>query len=83
MKPWYLYIIETTDNTLYTGITNNIEKRWAMHVQGKGAKYLRAHKPKAVVYHEQHVDRSAASQREAAVKKMTRQQKLKLIALKK
>ncbi len=76
---WCLYIIETEDNTLYTGITNDLEKRWETHLSGKGAKYLRAHKPKAIVYSETHVDRSSASRREAEVKKLSREQKEKLI----
>lgn len=77
---WQVYIIETENNTLYTGITNNLENRWNMHLQGKGAKYLRAHKPKAIVFTESKKDRGEASSRESEIKKLSRAQKIKLIA---
>ena len=82
-KFWQLYIIETEANTLYTGITNHLEQRWLRHQQGKGAKYLRSHKPKQIVYTETLANRSLASQREAEIKNLTRAQKLLLIQGKK
>ncbi len=79
-KIWQVYIIETENNTLYTGITNDLESRWIAHQQGKGAKYLRVHKPKKIVYVETRESRSVASQREAEIKNLTREQKLLLIS---
>jgi putative endonuclease len=78
-KPWQLYIIETEANTLYTGITNDLENRWLAHQQGRGAKYLRSHKPRKIVYIEAQENRSVASQREAEIKNLSREQKLQLI----
>ena len=79
-KPWCVYIIETHNNTYYTGITNNLQARWHAHLNGKGAKYLRANKPKAIVYIELCQDRSLASVRESTVKSLDRKQKEQLVA---
>ena len=84
---WYVYIIRCSDASLYTGITTNIERRFAEHASykkeqkgvKKGAKYFRARSPEAIVYTEGGHTRSTASQREAAVKKLSRQEKLSLI----
>ncbi|WP_324768629.1 GIY-YIG nuclease family protein [Pokkaliibacter plantistimulans] len=76
---WWVYIIEAADGSLYTGITNHLLRRWLAHCQGKGAKYLRSRPPKCLVYVELQPDRSMASKREAAIKRLTRQQKLALI----
>lgn len=76
---WYLYIIETQQGTLYTGITNDLPKRWQAHLDGKGAKYLRAHPPKAIVYLEKHTNRSEASVKEAQIKALGREKKQDLI----
>lgn len=76
---WFVYMIETKDETLYTGITNDLEKRWQAHLNGSGAKYLRAHEPKKLVYIENANNRSDASKREAEIKKLKRVQKLQLI----
>ncbi len=76
---YFLYILKCSDNTLYTGITTDVERRFAEHVKGVGGKYTRARKPKKVVYVEKHTNRSMASKREAEVKKMTRRDKLLLI----
>lgn len=77
---WQVYIIESSDSKLYTGITNNIEQRWQSHLHGKGAKFFRGRQPKRLCYLEFHDNRSKASKREAAIKQLTRQQKLALIA---
>lgn len=82
---WYLYIIETDKGHLYTGITTDIERRFSEHLatsqgKGKGARYFRSQSPKRVVYSEQFIDRSTASKREAAVKKLSKHQKLTLIS---
>lgn len=81
MSNWKVYIIQCADNTLYTGISNNVEKRMEAHNAGKGAKYTRVRLPVKLVYQEDAEDRSAASKREAKIKKLSRAQKLKLIEL--
>lgn len=75
-----VYILECSDGTLYTGWTNDITKRVKVHNSGKGAKYTRSRTPVTPVYVEYFPDKIAATRREAAVKKLTRQQKLRLIA---
>ncbi len=77
---YWLYILQCGDNTLYTGTTDDVERRLAVHQSGKGAKYTRGRGPLTVVYREACTDRSAALRREAAVKRMTRAEKLSLIA---
>lgn len=77
---WYLYILRCKDNTLYTGITTDVEKRFEAHQSGKGAKYTRGRGPLELVYREQCSSHSEALKRECAVKAMTRQQKQDLIA---
>lgn len=74
-----VYILRCSDNTLYTGITNDLDRRVAMHNKGTGAKYTRSRGPVHVVYMERCADQSAALQREAAIKKLTRNEKLELI----
>ena len=76
---WYVYILRCGDGTLYTGITDDVERRLAAHRSGKGAKYTRGRGPLELVHTEELSDKSAALKRERSVKKMTRQQKLKLI----
>ena len=86
---WFVYIIETGQSKLYTGITTDVERRFAEHtaafegspknVAKRGAKYFRANQPKAVVYRQAFANRSEASKREAEIKKMTKLQKLKLV----
>ena len=78
-KPWYLYILRCGDDTLYTGITDDVEHRLAQHSAGKGAKYTRGRGPLMLVYREQLANRSEASRREAAVKRLSRTQKLEMI----
>ena len=75
----YVYILRCSDGTLYTGWTNDLEKRVRMHNAGKGAKYTKSRLPVTLVYHEIYEDRIQAMKREAAIKKMTRRDKLKLI----
>ena len=76
---WYLYILRCGDGTLYTGITNDVEKRLAAHRAGKGAKYTRGRGPLELVYQEQLPDHSAALKREHEVKALSRQEKENLI----
>lgn len=76
---WLVYIIHCSDNTLYTGITNNLERRIKQHTTQRGAKYFRGRQPESVVYIENGHDRSSASRREAAIKKLSRNEKQQLI----
>ena len=72
---WYLYILRCKDGTLYTGITTDVDKRFAAHTAGKGAKYTRGRGPLVLLYRETCGDHSAALKREAEMKKLTRQEK--------
>lgn len=76
---WSVYILKCSDNTLYTGITNNLEKRLDAHSQGVGAKYTRCRLPIRLVYVEEQPDRSAASKRELEIKSFSRAKKNQLI----
>jgi putative endonuclease len=76
--PWFVYILECADRTLYTGITNNLEKRIKAHTDGKGAKYTRGRGPLILRYTENHPTKGFALQREAVIKSLGRTQKLKL-----
>ena len=75
----YTYIVECKDGTLYTGWTNNLEKRIADHNSGNGAKYTRARKPVTLVYYETFEAKEEAMKREYAIKHMSRKEKEKLI----
>ena len=77
---WQVYIILCTDNSLYTGITTDMERRFQQHAGSKGAKYFRGRRPGKVVYLEDGHTRSTASKREAVIKKLLRADKLRLIA---
>lgn len=76
---WYLYILRCKDNTLYTGITTDVEKRLEAHRSGKGAKYTRGRGPLELVYRETCGSHSEALRREAEIKKLPREEKLILI----
>lgn len=75
---WYVYMLACADGSLYTGIATDVDKRFAAHRSGRGAKYTRSHPPVAVVYREACGDKGAALRREAAIKKLPRAEKLKL-----
>ena len=79
MKAWYVYILRCKDGTLYTGSTDDVERRLAVHNSGKGAKYTRSRRPVEIVYTEECESYSAALRREYAIKQLTRQEKLNLI----
>ena len=81
-QDWIVYMIEASDGSLYTGITTDITLRFRAHLAGKGgARYFhRGRQPVRVVYMEGAGDRSAASKREAAIKKLPRSQKLRLVS---
>ena len=75
----YTYIERCKDGSLYTGWTNDIERRLEMHNQGKGAKYTRGRRPVKLIYLEKFSTREEAMKREAAIKKLKRKEKLLLI----
>ena len=75
---WYVYMLRCGDGTLYTGITDDVEKRLAAHRAGRGAKYTRGRGPLEAVYTEPCPDKSAALRRELQIKALTRSQKLAL-----
>lgn len=76
---WVVYMIQTVSGRFYTGITNNIHKRWQAHLNGTGAKFFRSDKPQHILFQEFAIDRSSASRREYQIKQLTRQQKWILI----
>jgi putative endonuclease len=78
-KPWILYILECSDKSLYTGITNRLSKRLEAHQAGTGARYTRGRLPVKLLYTEDCTDRSDATKRECAVKKLSKIKKLELI----
>lgn len=75
----YVYILKCRDNTLYAGWTTSLEKRLKAHNSGRGAKYTRARLPVEIVYFEEFEDKKEAMKREYAIKKLSREEKLKLI----
>lgn len=75
----YTYILKCSDNTLYTGWTNDLEKRLKAHNAGKGAKYTKTRLPVEIVYYESFEDKIDAMKREYAIKQLSRKEKLKLI----
>lgn len=77
---YFVYMLRCCDGTLYTGYTNDVKRREAVHNTGKGAKYTKSRLPVALVYFEEHESKSLAMKRECAIKKMTRPQKEALIA---
>jgi putative endonuclease len=77
---WSVYILLCTDESLYTGISNDVARRFEQHLSSKGAKYFRGRQPKELVYLENGHTRSSASKREAAIKKLPRTQKLQLLS---
>lgn len=75
----YVYILKCKDDSLYTGWTNNLEKRFKAHSSGKGAKYTKARLPVELVYYEEFEDKIEAMKREYEIKQLKRVEKLKLI----
>ena len=77
---YYLYILKTVCDTLYCGITPDLKKRFKAHMEGKGAKYTKSHKPHEIVYARIFEDKSSAAREEYRIKKtLNRTQKLELI----
>ena len=76
---WHVYIIECSDGSLYTGITNDLDKRITAHNDGWGAKYTKSRRPVRLRYSEPAADRKNASRREYAIKSLSRVKKMQLI----
>lgn len=76
---WAVYMILADDNSLYTGITTDVHKRFEAHLNKKGAKYFYARKPVKVVYQENHLNRSTATKRELEIKQLSAIEKWQLV----
>lgn len=74
-KPWFLYLIECEDKSIYTGIAVDVAARYASHLSGTGARYTRAHRPKKLLAVVEFSNRSTASKAEYLIKQMTAQEK--------
>jgi putative endonuclease len=74
-KPWFLYLIECEDLSIYTGIAVDVAARYATHLKGTGARYTRAHPPKKLLSVVEFKSRSAASQAEYRIKQLTPREK--------
>ncbi|MDN4576491.1 hypothetical protein DBB29_10690 [Pandoraea cepalis] len=79
-KPWFVYLLECAGGRIYTGITVDVEARYAAHVAGKGARFTRAYPPSRILLSLTFADRSAASRAEYRVKQLSASQKRALIA---
>ena len=82
MPRWHVYMVRCADDSLYTGCTNDLDRRVAAHNSGKGARYTRSRRPVRVVWSVRVKDQSAALSREAKLKQLSRAQKLALVARK-
>lgn len=78
-RKWYVYILRCADNTLYTGITNDTDRRLKAHNAGTASKYTCARRPVTMVYHEEAETKGDALRRELQIKSLSRQQKELLI----
>lgn len=78
-KEWFVYIVRCADNSLYTGITTDLERRLSEHNGEGGARYTRSRQPVELVYQEEAGSRSEASKREMAIKQLKRKQKETLV----
>ena len=74
-KTWFVYLIECVDGSLYTGITVDLELRFKAHRDGRGARYMRLHRPLRMLAAEAHPDRSSASKAEYRIKQMAAAEK--------
>ena len=78
-KKYYVYILLTERNTYYCGYTDDIEKRFQKHLEGKAAKYTRANKPVAIVYQKEFATKQEAMKEEFRIKKLSQKEKIELI----
>lgn len=79
---WYVYVLLCGDGSLYTGISNNLERRFSDHKNGKGGHFTRSHKPIRLVYSEKLPTKSEALKRESQIKSWTRENKIRTLGLK-
>ena len=79
-KPWFLYLIECADGSIYTGITTDVPARYDAHAKGTGARYTRSHPPVRLLGVQPHPDRSAAAKAEYRVKQLTAKDKRRFAA---
>jgi len=77
---WFVYMIRCSDNSLYTGITTDVDRRFRQHLGGKGAKYFRGRSPLQIVYREENHSRCSAAGREYLIKNMDRTEKEFMVA---
>ncbi|HBI43348.1 MAG TPA: hypothetical protein DDY78_10910 [Planctomycetales bacterium] len=80
-ETWFVYLLRCADGSLYTGITNDVKRRCQQHNDGTASRYTCSRRPIKLVWKEAHPSRSSALKREAAIKAMTRRDKLALIQL--
>lgn len=78
---WFVYILLCKDHTFYTGITNNLEKRFSDHKSGKGGRYTRSRKPVKLIYQEKYNTKSKALKREFQIKSLSRTNKISNLGL--
>jgi len=78
-NPWFLYLLRCADNSIYTGISINVEARVKKHNLGKGASYTSGRRPVFLIYQEKHPDQSTAMHRERQIKNWGRERKEKLV----
>jgi predicted GIY-YIG superfamily endonuclease len=82
-KKWFVYLLRCADGSLYTGITKDVNRRCQQHNAGTASRYTRSRRPTKLVWQEAQPSQSAALKREAAIKVMTRKEKLAMIRLRK
>lgn len=78
---WFVYILQCSDGSFYTGYTNDVEKRFEKHKLGRGGKYTRSHKPLKIVYTEKLQTKIDALKREREIKSWSRRKKITLLKL--
>jgi putative endonuclease len=78
---WFVYILLCEDGSFYTGSTNNLEKRFKAHIEGKGGRYTRSHKPVKIVYRQEFKTKSEALKREIEIKSLRKNKKEQLLKI--
>lgn len=78
---WFVYILLCEDGSFYTGSSNDVEKRFLDHKNGKGGRYTRSHKPTKLIYQEQFKTQSEALKRERQIKDLSREKKIRVLKL--
>ena len=79
MQSWLVYMLRCRDGSLYTGITNDLDRRLKAHAAGRASRYTRSRLPVTLAYTERQPTKSRALKREAAIKKLSRAQKIRLL----